>query len=132
MNKLTTMGYFIKRLRDSGYVVDRLYTGYNYVDPRAWSVVIDPGGATIFCSCYHNDPQMGTSYFEIYDGGQFIPGRFKITTSSVETFVSYLVKFGVNNKYRGYLNDKDKPTKPKSGKTDTPTTRVDKPAEQDT
>jgi len=103
-NKLTTMGYFIKRLRDSGYVVDKLYMNYQLADPRSWSVVIDPGVASIFCTCYQNDPSLGTSYFEIYDGGQFIPGRFKIETSSIEVLIEYLVKFGINNKAREYPN----------------------------
>lgn len=101
-NKLTTMGYFIKRLRDSGYVVDKLYTNYSYHDPRAWSVVIDPRCASVFCTCYHNSPGLGESYFEIYDGGLYIPGRYKIKTSSVEVFISELVKFDINNKSRSY------------------------------
>ena len=46
-NKITTYGYFKKRLRDSGYLVDDLFRRYGKADPRAWSVVIDPGGATI-------------------------------------------------------------------------------------
>lgn len=119
-NKLTTMGYFIKRLRDSGYVVDRLYTNYAYSDPRSWSVVIDPRNASIFCTCYQNDPSLGSTYFEIYDGGQYIPGRFKIETSSVETFVEWLVKFNINNKARGYPNSK--PKFDKKPKEDQPST----------
>jgi len=103
-NKLTTMGYFIKRLRDSGYVVDKLYGNYSYNDPRAWSVVIDPRGASVFCTCYHNANELGESHFEIYDGGLFIPGRFKIRTSSIEVFIEYLVKFGINNKAKEYTN----------------------------
>jgi len=99
MNKLTTLGYFIKRLRDSGYMVERLYTNYAVTDPRAWSVVIDPGCASLFCTCYQNDPELNTSYLEIYDGGQYIkPGRLKIETNSIEVFITYLVKYGINNK----------------------------------
>jgi len=101
-NKITTMGYFIKRLRDSGYIVDRLYDRYSITDPRSWTCIIDPGVASIFCTCYQNDPNMGASYFEIYDGGQFIPGKFKIETSSIETFIEWLVKFGINNKAKDY------------------------------
>ncbi len=98
-NKLTTLGYFKKRLRDSGYIVDDLYRGYTQLDPRLWSVVIDPHGASVFCTCYLNDPEVGDSYFEIYDGGQFIkPGRMKIKTNSIEVFITYLVKFNINNK----------------------------------
>lgn len=104
-NKLTTMGYFMKRLRDSGYIVDRLFQGYSMVDSRTWSVVIDPGCASIFVTCYQNDPEPGKSYFEIYDGGRFIPGRFKIDTNSIETFIGYLVEFGINNKAKSYEHE---------------------------
>lgn len=105
-NKLTTLGYFMKRLRDSGYMVDRLYTNYSITDPRSWSVVIDPRCASIFCTCYQNDPELNASYFEIYDGGQFIkPGRVKIETSSIEVFITYLVKYGINNKTRNYTRN---------------------------
>jgi hypothetical protein len=108
-NKLTTMGYFMKRLRDSGYVVDRLYNGYGLTDPRSWSVVIDPGNASIFCTCYQNSPEPGNAFFEIYDGGAYINNRFKIQTSSIEVFISYLVKFGINNKSKSYPEYINKP-----------------------
>lgn len=94
----------MKRLRDSGYFVDRLFTGYSMVDSRTWSVIIDPGCASLFVTCYQNDPELGSSYFEMYDGGKFIPGRIKLETSSIETFISYLVKFGINNKSKRYSN----------------------------
>ena len=107
-NKLTTMGYFKKRLRDSGYVVADLFKHYNYSDPRAWSVIIDPGTASVFCTCYINDPQIGESYFEIYDGGQYIgQGRVKIQTNSIEVFISYLHKYGIINKSRNYTKKDD-------------------------
>lgn len=109
-NKLTTMGYFMKRLRDSGYVVDRLFTGYSMIDARTWTVVVDPGCASLFVTCYQNDPEMGRSYFEMYDGGRFIPGRLKLETSSIETFISYLVKFGINNKSRSYPRGEGTPS----------------------
>lgn len=108
MNKLTTAGYFMKRLRDSGYIVDRIFINYSQVDPRAWTVIIDPNVASVLCTCYINDPILGESFFEIHDGGQFIPQRlFKIKTSSIEVFVSYLVKFGINNKAESYSNSRN-------------------------
>ena len=38
-NKLTTLGYTLKRLRDSGYYAYKIFTDYSEVDPRAWSIV---------------------------------------------------------------------------------------------
>ncbi|MEY5134394.1 MAG: hypothetical protein RL709_83 [Pseudomonadota bacterium] len=94
-NKLTTMGYIIKRLRDSGYVAFKLFSDYGIGDPRAWTVMIAPGVASVFCTCYINDPYIGETFFEIYDGNQFIPGRLKIQTSSFEIIVEHLVKYGI-------------------------------------
>lgn len=108
-NKLTTLGYFKKRLRDSGYMVDDLFRNYSPMDPRGWTVVIDPGVASVMCTCYINankdgmdQSQVGDFYFELYDGGQFIPNRFVLKTSSIETLIEYLVKFGINNKSQQY------------------------------
>jgi hypothetical protein len=57
--------------------------------------VIDPGGSSVFCTCYINDPYIGQTYFELYDGGQYIPGRLKIQTSSFEVLVEHLAKHNV-------------------------------------
>ena len=65
--------------------------------------MIDPGNASIFCTCYVNDQSMfGETYFEIYDGGQYIPEKFKLKTDSIEVIISYLVKHGINNKSDNY------------------------------
>lgn len=94
-NKLTTLGYTLKRLRDSGYIVTKLFSEYKETDPRSWTVVIDPGGASIFCTCFVNDPYIGETFFELYDGNQYIPGRLKLKTSSFEVLVEHLIKFNI-------------------------------------
>jgi hypothetical protein len=104
-NKLTTVGYFIKRLRDSGYITDKVFTDYAEHDPRAWTVVVDPKISSVFITCFNNHNSFGEEYFEMHDGAQFIPDRFKLKTSSIETLIEYLVKFGINNKASTY-NDK--------------------------
>jgi len=37
-NKITTQSYFIKRLKDSGYVVYKIFDQYGEADPRSWTV----------------------------------------------------------------------------------------------
>lgn len=101
-NKITTVGYFIKRLRDSGYVTNKIFTDYAEHDPRAWTVIVDPKLASVFITCYNNHNSFGEEYFEIYDGGQYIPEGFKLKTSSIETIIEYLVKFNINNKDINY------------------------------
>ena len=97
-NKLTTVGYFIKRLRDCGYITDKVFTDYAESDARSWTVVVDPRLSSVFITCFNNHNYLGEEYFEIHDGGQFIPDRFKLKTSSIETVIEYLTKFGINNK----------------------------------
>ena len=94
-NKLTTLGYTLKRLRDSGYLANKIFAEYAEVDPRSWTIIIDPSGASVFCTCYINDPYIGETFFELYDGNQYIPGRLKIQTSSFEIIVEHLVKHGI-------------------------------------
>ena len=97
-NKITTCSYFIKRLRDSGYVADKLFTEYGLSDPRSWTVIVDPKVSSIFITCYNNHSELGEEYFEMYDGGQYVPLNFKLKTSSIEIVVEYLAKFGIHNK----------------------------------
>ena len=104
-NKLAKQAYFIKRMRDSGYQIEKIYDLFSKTDPRAWTIMINPGTASVFCTCYSNHGESdeidldSSCFFELFDGGQFIPGKyFKLETNSIETFITYLVKFGINNK----------------------------------
>ena len=94
-NKLTTLGYTLKRLRDSGYVVNKLFSEYSEMDPRAWTLVIEPGFSSVLCTCYVNDPYLGETFFELYDGNQYIPGKLKLKTSSFEVLAEHLIKYGI-------------------------------------
>jgi hypothetical protein len=101
-NKVTTVGYFIKRLRDCGYVTNKLFTDYSKIDARSWTVMVDPKSSSVMITCYNNHSYFGEEYFEMHDGGQFIPDHFKLKTSSIETIIEYLVKFNINNKSKTY------------------------------
>ena len=91
-NKLTTLGYTLKRLRDCGYYAHKIFTDYGDHDSRCWTIVIDPKGMSVFCTCFVNEPFFGDSYFELYDGNQFLPGRLKIQTNSFEILAEHLQK----------------------------------------
>ena len=102
MNKLNNQGYFVNRLKNCGYSVSRLDIDYSDVDPRSWTVVINPGSASVLCTCYVNGSKenikrsaIGDNFFELYDGGQFLPNKLKLTTSSIEVVVTYLVENGI-------------------------------------
>jgi hypothetical protein len=94
-NKLTTLGYTLKRFRDSGFVANKLFADYTEADPRAWTIIIEPNASAVFCTCYINDPYIGETYFELWDGSQYIPGRLKLQTSSFEVIIEHLVKYGI-------------------------------------
>jgi len=115
-NKLTTLGYVLKRLRDSGYYAHKLFDEYAQVDPRAWTIIIDPGVASVFCTCYINDPTINETFFELYDGGQFLPGKLRIKTDSYEVLVMHLVEAGINNKAPGYEQRNEERAKNAKGK----------------
>jgi len=106
-NKLTTLGYFLKRLRDSGYYAYKLFDDYSKADARSWTIVIDPKVSSIFCTCFSGDPNFGDneSYLELSDGGQYLPTRLKIKTLSFEILVEHLVKYGINNKAAEYTKN---------------------------
>ena len=91
-NKIYTAGYFIKRLKDSGYVVLRMFEKFSFSDPRRWCIIVDPGNASIFITCYENKDFKGDIMFEINDGGRRFPKNYSIKTDSIEVIVSALVE----------------------------------------
>ena len=70
-NKVTTCGYFIKRLRDNGYIVNRIFNQYPKDDCRKWTVMIEPGAASLYISCYVYKDWYGDLMFELNDGIRF-------------------------------------------------------------
>jgi len=96
-NKIKTAGYFIKRLKDSGFVVFKMFNAYSETDPRRWTVLVDPGVASIYITCFSNKNEINETLFEIDDGGHlFNKGTF-YKTDSIETIISTLIQKGVNN-----------------------------------
>jgi hypothetical protein len=102
-NKLKTPGYFIKRLRDNGFVVIRLFSVYAKQDPRRWTVMVNPTDSSVFITCYANKNDLGEILFEFNDGGNQIPKNYSIKTDSIEVIIDYLLTHGVcnNHDYRG-------------------------------
>ena len=54
-NKIQTPGYFIKRLKDNDFVVLRVFDKYSETDPRKWTVLVDPSGASVYITCFENN-----------------------------------------------------------------------------
>jgi hypothetical protein len=104
MNKITTQGYFIKRLRDNGYNVNRIFSDYNTHDCRRWTVMINPGVDSLFITCVFNKEFHGQKYFEFNNSGQGINRNLIIETESMEIIIHKLREFSIkptstSNKY---------------------------------
>ena len=98
-NKLKTAGYFIKRLKDNDFVTLRIFDKYSEADPRKWTVLVDPGGASVFVTCFENTPFKGEYLFSLYDGNQSFNSNFSLKTDSIEVVVSKLLNNGVRQKH---------------------------------
>jgi len=89
-NKVTTCGYFIKRLRDNGYTVNRIFSDYTSEDPRRWTIMINPITNALYITCYVNYDWSGDSKFELNDGNHF--KNFHLRTDSMEVIMTKLIE----------------------------------------
>ena len=104
-NKLKTAGYFIKRLKDNDFVTLRIFDKYSESDPRKWTVLVDPGGASVYITCFENTPFKGEYLFSFNDGNQLFDNNFSLKTDSIEVVVSKLLRSGVQQKDKSnFLN----------------------------
>lgn len=99
-NKIKTPGYFIKRLKDNGFIVLKVFQNYGSHDPRRWTVLVDPGITSIFITCFTNKSFNGEIMFELNDGGILFNRNYSIKTDSIEVIIDYLILRGVNNNPR--------------------------------
>lgn len=90
-NKLKTAGYFVKRLKDAGYVTLRMFDKYSDKDARKWTVLVDPGGASIFITCFENRPFNGEYLFGFEDSNQRFKRGYVLKTSSIEVVIQRLI-----------------------------------------
>ena len=96
-NKLSTPSYFVKRLKDSGFLVFNVFKDFHIEDPRKWSLIVDPGFSTVFITCYHDKNQTEHTLFELNDGCNHIPKNYHLQTDSMDVVIKYLLEHGVKN-----------------------------------
>ena len=96
-NKITTQGYFVKRLRDNGYIVNRIFSNYNNGDCRRWTVLVNPGFESVFITCFVSKEFRDESMFEIHDGGLNLPKNISLKTDSIEVIITYLIEHNITN-----------------------------------
>lgn len=97
-NKLSTPGYFLKRLKDNQFTTFKIFQNYSSADPRKWTVLVDPGEASIYITCYENKNHAGEILFEFADGNQLFNRNIFIKTDSIEVVVTMLLEAGVQQR----------------------------------
>lgn len=97
-NKLSTPGYFIKRLKDNKFTTFKVFGNYSSLDPRKWTILIDPGVSSVFVTCFENKTQDKEVLFEFNDGGRLFPKNFSLKTESIEIVVTTLLGAGVQQR----------------------------------
>lgn len=109
-NKISTFSYFLKRLRDSGFISIKLFNDYGHQDPRKWSVMVDPSGRSVIITCYQNKEYKGDMMFEINDGGSCFPKNYNLKTNSMEIIITTLIEKKVPQKYEDSVYTKKEET----------------------
>lgn len=95
-NKIKNLSYFVKRLKDSGYIVWKIMDKYNVGDSRRWTILVNPGMESVYISCFINDEYMDYQpSFSFDDGGLRYTNNLKIQTASMEVIVTHLHEQGV-------------------------------------
>lgn len=95
-NKIQTPGYIIKRLRDAGFVVWKCFNCYADGDTRKWTILIDPGNASVYLTCFQNKELISGICYHLDDGGQRFSEHTFLKTESAEVIIKALVDAGVN------------------------------------
>lgn len=94
-NRISTQGYFIKRLKDSGYVVWRMFDKYSIADNRKWTLLVNPGQESVFVTCKVNvESRASTPHFDIYDPRQVVNMR-TVVTDSIEVLINHMIELNI-------------------------------------
>jgi hypothetical protein len=96
-NKIRTPSYFVKRLKDNGFIVWKMFQQYNKADSRLWTIMVDPCNSSTYITCYHNKDFNGDIMFEINDGGNRFVRNFSLRTDSLESVILLLLENDVPN-----------------------------------
>jgi hypothetical protein len=97
-NSVSTQSYFIKRLKDSNFIVIKLYDQYGTHDARKWTIMVDPERTALLITCYQNKDFKGDMFFEFNDGGNKFPKNYHLKTQSMEIVATTLIEKGILQK----------------------------------
>lgn len=105
-NKITTKSYFIHRMKDAGYNVDKLENvKYSKDDKRSFSIMVDKGGMAILITVYKDEIVNGNrrnGKIQFYDGGHNYNSHLPLRTDSMEVIWETMHYAGSTNKHWEY------------------------------
>lgn len=102
-NKISTLGYFSKRLKDNDYVVWKMFDKYPDDDYRKWTVLVNPGQESVFISCLINRDGLNESpSYDFYDGGRLFQKNYTVQTESMEIIINTLINHSIQNNSSEY------------------------------
>ena len=96
MNQVSTAGYLMHRLKGAGFIVWKIFNSYSDGDSRRWTILVDPGYASVYITCYYNKDMIDGISFHLDDGGINFKNLF-IQTDSAEVIIKALIDRGVSN-----------------------------------
>lgn len=92
-NKIQTLSYFKKRLKDNGYIVWDIMKKYSMGDPRKWTIMLNPSIESVYITCAVNREELGgIPEFDFNDGGLRFQKNLTIKTSSMEVVIKFLTE----------------------------------------
>ena len=94
-NKLSTLSYVKRRLKDSGFITHVVLSKFPQHDSRKWTLLVDPHNTATFITCYVNRDSVGDVSFVFDDGGRVFRRDMFIKTDSMEVLISKLVNGNV-------------------------------------
>tara|TARA_B100000676_G_C17500214_1_gene542800 strand:+ start:220 stop:564 length:345 start_codon:yes stop_codon:yes gene_type:complete len=104
-NKISTLGYFVKRLKDNGFIVWKIFNKYNIGDHRKWTILINPEFQSVYITCFVNLEGLDdTPQFMFDDGNIFFKKNTLLKTNSIETVVQHLVDHNVGQNLKQFDN----------------------------
>jgi len=101
-NKLSTLGYFRKRLRDAGIESKVLIKDYIESDKRKWTISIYKD-LSIICTCSKTNSANDHNFFNFNDFGQYVnPINTVFSTDSFNVIEKFLKD--IREKANGKVN----------------------------
>ena len=94
-NKISTLSYFKKRLKDNKFVTHVICSKFSEHDSRKWIILVDPEYSATFITCYVNKDGVGDISFVFDDGDKHFRRNMFVKTDSMEIIVDKLIKGNV-------------------------------------